>query len=326
MSRVLTLLAERREYGVGALLVLTMLVVGLVNHGFLAPGNLRDLLIAASQSIIIACGLTLVMVMGEIDISMGSLTGLLAALMGLLASTEHLGWPVWAVVLAVLAAGALVGALNGLLVTVGRVPSIIATLGTLTLLAGAGELLMGGESISGLPDGLRFFAVGYVLGVPTPVAVAVVCVTLTTVLCRQTPLGRRIYAVGSNPHAARLAGLPAVRLKVFAFAFTGLLTAIAALVAVPQQGTINSGVGKQLELLVVTGVVVGGTAISGGRGTIIGSALALLLLGMVGNVLIFLQLGPSSTYWERAIQGAFILGAVLVDHVAQKHARAGAHA
>ena len=127
-----------------------------------------------------------------------------------------------------------------------------------------------------------------------------------------------MYAVGSNPHAARLAGLPVQRLKLLAFVLTGALTALATLISAPQLDVIEAGFGRQFELLVVTAVVVGGTSISGGMGTIIGSALGVILLSLVRTVLIFLQLGVSATYWERAIQGGFIIAAVLADHVGRK--------
>ena len=133
----------------------------------------------------------------------------------------------------------------------------------------------------------------------------------------RTPRGRRLYAIGSNPAAARTAGLPVARLKLFAFTLTGLLTAIATLVSAPQLSVIESGAGVGFELLVVTAVVVGGTSIRGGSGTITGAALAVLLLGIVRTVLLYVfrarGLGDSATYWERAIQGAFILAAVVFD-------------
>ncbi len=141
---------------------------------------------------------------------------------------------------------------------------------------------------------------------------------MCSLLARETPLGRRIYATGSNLHAAHLAGLKTHRVKLFVFTFTGFLTAVATLVSVPRLSVIESGVGRGFELLVVTAVVVGGTSINGGRGSIAGSLLAVLLLGTVGTALIFLRLGESATYWERAIQGAFILLAVLADHLARR--------
>ena len=307
-----------REAGVAALILATVVIVSLVNPAFLGLQNARDILIAAAPGMIVACGLTLVVVMGEIDISMGALMGLCAAVLGRLVSADHAALPVWAAMLIVLALGAGVGLVNGLLVTIGRVPSIIATLGMLTALTGVGDLVMAGGTIGNFPDALRGWAIGSIGPLPVPVLVAGLCIAAFTVLTRSTPLGRRIYAVGSNPHAARLAGLPVRRLKLLAFVATGALTALATLISAPQLDVIEAGFGRQFELLAVTAVVVGGTSIGGGVGSIVGSGLGVLLLSLVRTVLIFLQLGLSATYWERAIQGAFILGAVLVDHLGRR--------
>jgi ribose/xylose/arabinose/galactoside ABC-type transport system permease subunit len=317
-GQALVELARRREYGVLALLGITVGVVGIVNPDFLGAGNVRDMLVNASPTLIVACGLTLVIVTGEIDISVGSLMALCAAALGLVSSGDHLGWPVGTAILLTLALGAGVGFVNGLLVTVGRVPSIIVTLGMLTALRGLTDLLMAGEWIKGLPDALRFFGTGSIAGVRVSVLAATLTIALFVLIMHQTPLGRRIYAVGSNPNSARLAGISQARIKLAVFTISGLLTAVAAVVGVTQLGVIEQGVGVGFELLVVTCVVVGGTSISGGRGTIAGSVLGVLLLSMVGTVLIFLRLGPQATYWERAIQGAFILVAVLADHLVRR--------
>ena len=145
--------------------------------------------------------------------------------------------------------------------------------------------------------------------------VAVVVIAASMLMATRTPLGRRIYAVGSNPHAARLAGLSPRRIKLFVFALTGLLVGVATLVDVTRLPQIEAGYGTGWELFVVTAVIVGGTSISGGKGTIIGTLLAVLLLGMIRNVLTFLKLGSEAVYWERAIQGAIILVAVGVNVV-----------
>jgi ribose/xylose/arabinose/galactoside ABC-type transport system permease subunit len=182
----------------------------------------------------------------------------------------------------------------------------------LTALRGATEFVMGGQWIAGLPPDLRYLGTGRPMGVPVCIWAAGAVVALSIVLTRQTPLGRRIYAVGSNPSAARLAGVSAGRIKLLVFALTGLLVGVA-----PQLSVIESGIGVGFELLVVTCVVVGGTSIRGGRGSIFGSLLAAALLVTIGTVLIYLKLGPGATYWQRAIQGGFILLAVLVDHLAR---------
>lgn len=321
-STVIGRLAERREYGVLGLLLLAILVVTAVNPTFLAAGNLRNVLVQCAPAAIAACGLTLVIVTREIDISVGSLMGLLAAVMGILTSPQRAGMPVAVGIALTLVLGAAVGFLNGVLVVFGRVPSIIVTLGMLTALRGLTEVLMGGEWITDLPPALRFFGTGAVLEIPVSLWVAAVVIVCSMALARKTRLGLRIYAVGGNPAAARLAGLSIRRTKIFVFTLTGFLTAVATVVGVTQLSVIESGIGVGFELLVVTCVVVGGTSISGGTGTIAGSLLGVLLLGTVRTFLIFLRLGEMSTYWERAIQGAFILAAVLLDHVARRRERA----
>ena len=319
--RAIALLAAKREYGVGLILALTIAAVAMVNPAFLATDNIRDMLIKCVPAAIVGCGLTFVIVTGEIDISVGSLMGLLAAVVGLLATPQHVGLPTGLAVLLTLLLGAFIGFINGLLVTVGRVPSIIVTLGMLTALRGVTEMLMNGKWITQLPADLRFLGTGRLIGLPVSLWTAGVVIVASILLAKCTPLGRRIYAVGSNPNAARLAGLSLTRIKLYVFTLTGLLTGVATVVSVTQVSVIESGVGTGLELLVVTCVVVGGTSISGGKGAILGTVLAVALLGIIRTVLIFLKLGESSVYWERAIQGGFILAAVLVDHLARKHSR-----
>jgi len=314
-------LAQRREIGLLALLCLMILVVSLVNPAFLSPGNIRDILVKNAPTAIAGCAITLVIITGEIDISIGSLMGLLATIVGLLTSASHAGLPVSVGILLTLLIGLGIGTLNGILVTYGRVPSIIVTLGMLTALRGINDLFMGGKWITDLPPGLRFWGTGYLWGAPVSLWIALLVILGCIILARETPLGRRIYAVGSNREAARLAGISERRIKIFVFGLAGFLTGVATLVSATRLSVIESGIGVGFELLVVTCVVVGGTSISGGRGNIPGTLLGVLLLGMVGTVLIFLRLGEMSTYWERAIQGAFILLAVFVDHLASIKSR-----
>jgi len=311
-------IARQREWGVAILLGLTIAIVAIINPQFVAIDNLKDILVAVAPFAIIGCAVTFVIVTGEIDISVGSHVALLAAVLGLLTSKDHAAMGVVPAILIVLALGIVVGLINGFLIAYLRVPSIITTLGMLTALRGITELLMNGQWIQNLPDGLRYFGIGTFLKIPISIWTAAVVVASSMVLATRTPIGRRIYAVGSSPHAARLAGLSPRRIKLFVFALTGLMVAVATIVSVPQLATIQSGVGSGWELIVVTAVVVGGTSISGGKGTIIGTILAAVLLRIIRTVLIFLKLGNEATYWERAIQGAFILLAVLVDHLARR--------
>lgn len=319
----MTRLLARRETGVGLLLLLTVIVVQSVNPRFLGTGNVRDLLIQCAPFAIIACGMTFVIVLGEIDISVGSMVGVLATVLGSLSSPTHFHWPAFACACAVLAGGTLLGLVNGLLVAYGRVPSIIMTLGMLTILRGVNELLLGGNWITDLPSAVRQWGVGRLGPLPWSVLAASAVVALAWLAGDRTPWGRRVYAAGSNPSAAVARGLPVKRLKVSAFALLGFFTGLATLVSIPQLSVVESGIGLGWELFVVTCVVVGGVSISGGRGTILGVVLGVLLLGIVRTVLIFLRIGDQATYWERSIQGAFILAAVLVDRVGQRPSRGG---
>ena len=305
-----------RHLLVAGLLLATIIAVSIINPAFATLQNGRDLLVQSAPALIVGCGMTLLVLTGEIDISVGSLMGLLAALMGVLASPQRMGLPVPIVIALTLGAGAGLGLANGLLVTIGRVPSIIATLGTMTILRGINELVMGGTWITDLPHGLRTLGTGGLAGVPTSLWTAAVVGAGSIVLAQRTRLGLRIYAVGGNPEAAANARISTRNIKPLAFTLVGLLTAVAALVSVPQQSVIEPGIGAGFELVVVTAVVVGGTAIRGGRGGIAGTLLAAILLGSIRTSLLFMNLGVMATYWERAIQGGFILAGVLGDYTA----------
>lgn len=304
-----------------SLLVATIVAVSLINPAFATVQNFRDLLGQCAPVVIVGCGMTLVVLTGEIDISVGSLLGLLGALIGVLSSPQRLGLPPPVVVGLVLMAGAAVGLLNGVLVTAGRVPSIIATLGMLTVLRGVTELIMGGEWITDLPPGIRVLGIGSAAGMPWCLWCAAAVSLMFVVVAHRTRYGLRLYAIGGNPAAAAMAGIHTSGVKTAAFALLGLMTGVAALVTVPQQSVVESGIGVGFELVVVSAVVVGGTSIRGGHGGITGTVLAALLLCGVRPMLVFLKLGETATYWERAIQGGFILAAVLLDHWARRDAR-----
>lgn len=317
-SKRLQGLIGNRETGLALLILGTTVVVAWVDQGFLSSQNLRDILVRSSPTAIMACGLMLVVVTGEIDISIGSLFGLLAAVMGFLVSDERMGWPLWIGVPLILASGTMLGLATGALVTIGRVPSIVATLGLLSIFRGLTMLAMGGRNIAGLPRELSEAAKYGFWGIPLGIWAASLVIACTAVGIRGTPWGRRIFAVGSNPYAAQRLGLSATRLKLFAFANLGLLTSLAVLLDVPRLPKIESGIGLGLELLVVTCVVVGGVSITGGRGTISGVVLAVILMTMVRPVLTFLDIGAAGEKWTKAIQGGFIILAVVVDKLSTR--------
>jgi ribose/xylose/arabinose/galactoside ABC-type transport system permease subunit len=268
--------------------------------------------------IIAASFATLVILAREIDISVGSLMGLCGAVLGVAASTDRLGLsPVVAGALCI-GVGLAGGLINGVLVAYARIPSIIVTLGTLTLFRGVTELVLGGKWIENVPPGLRFLGSGSWGGVPLVAGMAVICVLFAAWILRRTRFGLRTYALGSNPQAAKLVGIQETKIRLAIFALAGLAASIAALFSATQLQVIESGFGSGFELTVIASVVVGGTSIRGGRGTVIGTVIGAVLLGIISTALIFLKLGESATYWERAIQGTVILLAILADFLAGK--------
>lgn len=319
-------LKRHRELGLAALIVFVTLVVSSFDLGFLATGNLRDMMVRCAPTAIVACGMMLVIVTAEIDISVGSLMALTAAAMGIMLSEQHWNLSLWIGVPATLLLGAGVGLTTGLLVTVGKVPSIIVTLGLLTALRGATTLIMQGRNIGGLPTSLTRAAKEGYGGVPIGVWVACSVLLMTYVIIAWTPIGRRVFAVGSSRYAAAMCGLSERRMKLFAFCYTGFLTALATLVEVPRLPKIESGIGLEFELLVVTCVVVGGVSITGGRGTLLGVILAVILMTMIRPVLTFLEIGEQAEKWTNAIQGMFIAVAVIGDSLLRPPNRGGSSA
>ena len=304
-----------RSAVIACLLGIIILGTSGVNPGFLAIDNLRDLLVRFSPTFMLSVGMTMVILMREIDISIGSLMGLCAASLGICASADRLGLPPTLSALVCLGVGCAGGLLNGALVVFARIPSIIVTLGTLTLFRAATEIAMGGRWIEKLPDGLRQIGSGSFGGVPIAVSVALLVGLAGVWLTRRTRLGLRAYAIGSNPSAAELRGVDSRRIKLAVFVIMGLISGIAALVSSTQLQVIESGFGSGMELLVISAVIVGGTSIRGGKGSVFGSLLGTALLGVISSALVFLHLGDAAVYWERAIQGAFILLAVVGDSI-----------
>jgi ribose/xylose/arabinose/galactoside ABC-type transport system permease subunit len=324
-------LAAKREYGLSIVIAVIVIAATLRDSSFLSLLNIRDILVNCTQPAIVACGVMLVIVTGEIDISVGASLGLCTAICGTLMSADklpqwfgegHAPFGVAAAIGITVGVATLIGLINGILVTLVRVPSIIVTLAMLMILRSFSVEVMAKGNITDLPDAFRFFGIGTILGIRTSIWIMVAVLGATWALIRYTTIGRRIYAVGSNPHAATLAGLSVVRTKLFVFALTGFLVGIATFIT-PNGAIDNSTSSSGFELLVVTCIVVGGVSISGGVGTVVGVFLGVVLLQMQQTVLIFLKLSQNASNWNRAIQGALILIAVLVDHLAASRSRRG---
>jgi rhamnose transport system permease protein len=302
-----------RELSVTAALLLVLLGLAIFAPAFYQPQPLLSLLTREAPTLIVACGMALVIICRQIDISVGSQFSVCSVCAGLLAAR---GWPLPLVVAASAGLGALMGAINGALVAGLRLPSIVVTLATMVTLRQGLNLVRQGEFVN-LPDGVQWFGLSQGAGQWTLVISALVFLGLIGLALRHTAAGRQVYAVGTNAEAARLAGIPPQRVTFLVFVTLGALTGLAAIMNIAQSPQVQPLSGAGLELKVIAAVVVGGVAIAGGRGNLWGAFAGLLLLACVSPALIHLHI---EAYWEKAIQGAIILLAVVADGVRQRRA------
>ncbi len=289
-----------------AAIVVLFVLVGLYNDRFLSPNNLKSIFVGNAYIAVAAIGMSMVIISGHIDVSVGALIGVLATVSGLLVTG---GYPVWVAWLLPILIGGAVNTGLGALIAYLNVPSIIATLAMLSILRGGLITLTGGAWISGLPAEFQLAQFRW-LGIPSPIWFMVVMTILATILLRATAFGRSIYAVGGNAEAAEAAGIPYRATVVKVFALHGMIAGVAAILFATQLQVIQSTVPNGLELVVITASVVGGVSILGGVGTVAGSTLAAILFAAIGSSLIFLNV---SAYWLRAVQGVLILATVLAD-------------
>lgn len=299
--------AVSQEWLLALAIVALLVVVGLVNPRFVAMRNVQTILLGNAYVAVAAIGMSMVIVSGNIDISVGSLIGVLATVSGTLAVA---GWPAALAWLAPVALGAAVMAAQGALVAFLGIPSIVVTLGMLSILKGGLISATGGVWISNLPDGYHLAQWSVFGVVPVPVAAMVVLTAAAAWWMRNTASGRSLYAVGGNAEAARLCGIGRARTVMMVFAIHGAFAGLAAVLFATQLSVIQSTVPPNLELTVITAAVVGGVSILGGTGTVVGSTLAAILIAAIGSSLIFISVSP---FWLRAVQGALILATVLAD-------------
>ena len=296
-----------RELILAAFLAALAIAVGIINPEFATAANLTDVASNAAFCLVAAAAMTAVIIAGNVDISIGSILGLSAAIAGTLAVR---GWPLAPLLAVTLAAGAAFGALNAAGVVGLRLPAIIVTLGTLNIFRGALLVATGGNWITGLPPSFRVLALGKILGLPAGVLISLACAALIWLALRFTPWGRGIYLVGDNSRAAERLGVPVRRITASVLMLMGAATALAACMYAARFSAVQSNAGLGFEMLVITCVVVGGTNIFGGSGTILGTILGVLLVAVIGNALTLLHL---SEYWDKAAQGSLVLAAVAAD-------------
>ena len=298
-----------RGAGLAGALIVLIIAASFISPFFLKPANLLNVLRQVAMYGILGIGMTFVILTKGIDLSVGStvaLTGVLGAIM------LERGVPIPLVILACLAIGIAVGAVNGFGVSYWRIPAFIMTLGTMVMVRGFALMFADGGTVNPGKLGENFFFLGggYLLGIPTPIYIfALVCI-ISAVVLGLTPFGRAIYAVGSNEEAARLSGINVPRVIFGVYAICGLLAALSGLIFLSRLsvGDPNSGLGLELEAITIA--VIGGTSLFGGEGTVLGTIGGAMVLAIIANVL---NLAGVSPFSQQVVKGAIIILAVLLE-------------
>ncbi|KRA05816.1 ribose ABC transporter permease [Rhizobium sp. Root564] len=288
-------------------LIVVSILMGLASDNFFSVNNIMNVLRQVSVVGILAVGMTFVILTGGIDLSVGAVMALVGTLSaGLMVNT---GLPASIALPAGLFIGLGIGIFNGALVAWGKMPAIIVTLATMGMARGLGLIYSGGYPVSGIPSWISWFGVGRIGAVPVPVVIMVVIYAIAWVLLQRTAFGRHVYALGGNELAARLSGVKTQRVKLAVYGISGVTAALAALILTGRlmSGQPNAGVGFELDA--IAAVVLGGTAIAGGRGLILGTLIGAVLLGILNNGLNLMGINP---YLQDVIKGFIILLAIYI--------------
>lgn len=304
-------------------LVVMVVALSLASEQFLTVPNLRNILLQISVNLCLSIGMTLIILTGGIDLSVGAILGLAGAVAaGLLKNglaLKFLGvqlqFTVFGAIVAGIVVGLALGWFNGLAITRFRLPPFVATLGMLSIGRGLTMLWTNGFPVTALGPTFGFIGAGFWLGVPTAIWISAALVVLFYFISIHTTLGRYIYAVGGSEKAAAFAGLNVNRVKVWVYALGGGLAAVGGLILTARLDAADPKAGLGYELDSIAAVVIGGTSLSGGRGSILGTVLGCLIIGVLNNGLVLLEVSP---FWQQVIKGFVILAAVAVDKLGAK--------
>ena len=291
-------------------LIILMAVITIINSNFLTANNLLNLLLQVTSNALIAFGMTFVILTGGIDLSVGSILALSSALTaGLLGS----GMPVTLAILISLILGCILGMMNGLLISYGKLAPFIVTLATMTIFRGATLVYTNGNPITkGLSDTFlfQFLGQGYIVGIPFPVIIMFIVFIVLYVLLHKTAFGNSVYAIGGNEKAAYISGVKLNKVKIIIYSISGIMASISGLIITSRLSSAQPTAGASYEMDAIAAVVLGGTSLSGGKGRILGTLIGALIIGVLNNGLNIIGV---SAFWQQVVKGVVILIAVLID-------------
>ncbi len=295
-----------QKFGLLIFLVIFAVTLTILSDRFLTVSNLINILRQATINGILSVGMTMVILTGGIDLSVGSV---LALTVVVTADLMKKGFPVSVAMLAGILVGGLLGMLNGALVSRARIPPFIATLGMMTFARGVALAYTDGRPITGLPESFRFFGTGFIGLFPMPVIIAFVILVLGYLFLAKTRFGTYIYALGDNEVSARFAGIPTTKYITLVYVFAGFLSALAGMILIARLDSAQPTIGKGYEFDAIAAVVVGGTDLAGGKGSLLGTVLGVLIIAMLNNGLNLLNV---SSFYEQVVKGIVIAMALLL--------------
>jgi ribose/xylose/arabinose/galactoside ABC-type transport system permease subunit len=299
----------------GPFLALLVLIVylSIASPFFFSPSNFYNVARQSAVTLILAVGQTIVIIAAGIDLSIGSILALSGCAAALWVTAVHVN--VWLAIVGALALGALLGATNGVVIAIARLPDFIVTLGTLSAFAGLALISTGGLPVTGLPNEIVWFGTGSLFGIPVAVLVAAICALGGWFLLDYTRLGRAIFAMGGNLEAAKVSGINVARQRIAIYAIAGLLAAVASLVMMGRIQSANAQMGEGLNLDSIAAVVIGGTNLFGGEGTVGGTVIGALIMGVIANGMDLLNI---SAFWQPVMLGTLIVVVVLLDQLRRR--------
>lgn len=302
-----------RQYGIFVVFIIICLILSFISPQFLTVSNWTIIITQVSINALLAFGVTFVIITGGIDLSLGSMVAVTGVMAAMLAHPDT--FPVALPIFAGLLTGLLMGVFNGFIITKSKIAPFIVTLGTMTIGRGLALILSKGRPVSNLSDSFNFIGGGDIFGIPFPIIVLIIIFIICTIILKKTILGRYIYAVGGNEQAARASGINVNQVKMAVYSISGILAGLAGILLTSRITTGQPNAGAGFELDAIAAAVIGGTSTSGGTGTITGTLIGVLLIGVINNGLDLLNV---TSYYQQVVMGIIIIGAVVLDSWNQK--------
>ncbi|AOX17188.1 ABC transporter permease [Kozakia baliensis] len=302
--------------GVMAALIIIFAVSCLLSPHFLTTFNMKIIARALAFVGLVTIGQSILMILGELDLSVGAIGGLSGVVGGIL--MVQMGLNPWLALALCLLMGAACGVLNGVLITQLRLHSLVLTIGMAGVYGGANLVATKGVAITGVPLDISFLGRGIVFGFPVPFLIMAFCLAVVAFVMFRTPLGRYIYAIGSNSEAARMLGLRVDAIRVFAFGVAGFLSALAGILMVARLGTAQPSIGDTWVLSPIAAAVIGGVATTGGLGSPVGAVMGAVIIGIIENIIVLFGISP---YWQSIVSGGIVVIAISFDSITRRYLR-----